>query len=177
MEAESLRWWKFHTAGELITGPLLVTQTASLAGGEGTVGRAGGQRSGRTNNSTALSAPPLYHNKCCTTLLWCWWCYWDKTERMKILIFHKCKGRLIEEFKTFNFHQTQTQLPVPSCTVTRSPTSQAPPFIRNTCWFPREPPIASQRRWRSNGLLPCGVCQKRSKGDTTLVKQLQNLIA
>lgn len=32
---ESLRWWKYHTAGELITGPLLVTQTASLARGGG----------------------------------------------------------------------------------------------------------------------------------------------
>lgn len=79
------------------------------------------------------------------------------TERMKILIFHTRKGQLSEECKTFNFHQTQTQSPVPSCTVTRSPTSQAASFIRNTCWFPREPPIASQRRRHSNGLLPCGV--------------------
>lgn len=122
-----------------------------------------------------MSAPPLYHNKCYTTLLRC--CCCDKTERMKMLIFHKCKGQLSEECKTFNFHQTQTQSPVPSCTVTRSPTSPAAWFIRNTCWFPREPPIASQRRRRSNGLLPCGVRQKRSEGDVTLVKQLQNLVA
>lgn len=32
MEVESLQWWKYHTAG-VITGPLLVTQTASLGGG------------------------------------------------------------------------------------------------------------------------------------------------
>lgn len=97
-------------------------------------------------------------------------------EKMLLSRHAKTQKAVPQMVDRINHPQDQTTLKhklpaAPCCTVTRSPMSHYPPFIRNTWLVPMRPPITTQRRCYSRRVLPCGD----SKGDTLGYKIPQSL--
>lgn len=104
----------------------------------------------------------MYMTHCKTFLEQSWWEDAANETRKKSWCFTNAKGSaevIILNPRLPNRHKLS---PVSCCTVTRSPMSQHPLFIRNTWLVPKKPPMTSQKKCRSHV-----ATVRDSKGDTT----------